>query len=372
MPAQLHLIGDRVDRLLAVLWGAQGTDLLLTVGLPPMIRVDGDLTPVAGEPVLTADDTDALVGEVLTPDQWAAWEGRQEYDFSFSWREHARIRGNAFTQRGLTAVALRMIPRTIPTPDQIGLPPVLRDLALRHQGLILMTGPTGSGKSTTLASLIGLINRSRGCHIITVEDPIEYVHDHQRAAVNQREVGTDTDSFHDALRSVLREDPDVLLVGEMRDLESIQFALTVAETGHLVFATLHTNDTAQSLGRMIDVFPAEQQAQIRVQLAAALSCVVYQRLVPRVGGGMVAAHEVLVATPAVRNLIKEGKTHQLRNSLVTGARDGMVTLEQSLSHLVQAGAVSEEDALARSLYPKDVEVRPRLGAGVAAPVGARR
>lgn len=362
MHSTAHQIGSRVDRLLAVLWEAGGTDLLLSVGLPPMLRVDGALSPVAGEAVLTAADTDALVAEVLTQDQAGAWEASHEYDFSFSWREDARIRGNAFTQRGLTAVALRMIPRAIPSPDDLGLPPVLRDLAMRHQGLILMTGPTGSGKSTTLASLIDLINTSRGCHIITIEDPIEYVHDHKRSAVNQREVGTDTASFPDALRSVLREDPDVLLVGEMRDLESIRFALTVAETGHLVFATLHTNDTAQSIGRMIDVFPAEQQAQIRVQLAAALSCVVYQRLVPRIGGGMTAAYEALVATPAVRNLIKEGKTHQLRNSLVTGARDGMVTLEQSLSRLVQDGVVTEADAAARSLYPQDIEARPRLAA----------
>jgi len=211
-----------------------------------------------------------------------------------------------------------------------------------------------------------MINTERACHIITVEDPIEYVHDHKRSAVNQREVGTDTDSFTDALRSVLREDPDVLLVGEMRDLESIRFALTVAETGHLVFATLHTNDTAQSLARMIDVFPAEQQAQIRVQLASALSCVVYQRLIPRVGGRMVAAYEVLVATPAVRNLIKEGKTHQLRNALVTGTKDGMVTFEQSLSFLVQQGLVSWDDAVTRSLYPRDIEARPRLHGSVPA------
>lgn len=360
----LHRIGDRIDQLLAALWEVRGTDLLLTVGLPPMLRVDGALIPVPGQSALTAEETDALLAEVLTPEQHTVWESQHEYDFSFSWREHARIRGNAFTQRGLTAVALRMIPRTVPTPDDLGLPPALRDLSMRHQGLILMTGPTGSGKSTTLASLIDLINTHRGCHIITVEDPIEYVHDHKMAAVNQREVGTDTATFRDALRSVLREDPDVLLVGEMRDLESIQFALTVAETGHLVFATLHTNDTAQSLGRMIDVFPAEQQAQIRVQLAAALSCVVYQRLIPKIGGGMTAAYEVLVATPAVRNLIKEGKTHQLRNSLVTGAQDGMITLEQSLSHLIQNGVVSAEEAVARSLYPKDIETRPRFSAGV--------
>lgn len=362
---QQHRIGDRVDQLLLALWDKKGTDLLLTVGLPPMLRVDGVMTPVPEAPALAAHDTIALLDEVLTPEQSEAWQRHHEFDFSFSWREHARIRGNAFTQRGLTAVALRMIPREIPTIEDLGLPPVLRELSLRHQGLILMTGPTGSGKSTTLASLVDLINRNRGCHIITVEDPIEYVHDHKMAAVNQREVGSDTASFHDALRSVLREDPDVLLVGEMRDLESIAFALTVAETGHLVFATLHTNDTAQSLGRMIDVFPADQQAQIRVQLAAALSCVVYQRLVPLIGGGMTAAYEVLVATPAVRNLIKEGKTHQLRNSIVTGARDGMNTLEHSLSHLVQQGVVNLDDALARSLYPKDVEVRPRMSAAVA-------
>src|SRR5215204_4651742 len=362
MNHHLHRIGDRVDALLNVLWDVKGTDLMLTAGLPPMIRIDGTLAPVPGESVLSGDDTNALLAEVLTQEQADIWNGQHEYDFSFSWRDNARIRGNAFTQRGLTAVALRMIPQQIPTPEDLGLPSVLRDLSLRHQGLILMTGPTGSGKSTTLASLVDLINSNRGCHIITVEDPIEYVHDHKLAAVNQREVGTDTGSFKNALRSVLREDPDVLLVGEMRDLESIAFALTVAETGHLVFATLHTNDTAQSLGRMIDVFPAEQQAQIRVQLASALSCVVYQRLVPRIGGGMIAAYEVLVATPAVRNLIKEGKTHQLRNSLVTGMRDGMVTLEQSLSALIQDGVVSESDAIARSLYPKDIEVRPRMTA----------
>jgi twitching motility protein PilT len=354
-------IGERIDSLLDSLWQARGTDLLLTVGLPPQLRVHGELVPVAG-PALTSDDTDSLLGELLTDGQSTAWKTQREYDFSFSWRDHARVRGNAFTQRGMTAVALRMIPRDIPSMNALGLPPALGDLARQHQGLILMTGPTGSGKSTTLASVIDMINRERACHIITIEDPIEYVHEHQRSAVNQREVGTDTDSFPDALRSVLREDPDVLLVGEMRDLESIRFALTIAETGHLVFGTLHTNDTAQSLTRMIDVFPAEQQAQIRVQLASALSCVVYQRLIPRIGGGMVAAYEVLVATPAVRNLIKEGKTHQLRNSLVTGTRDGMVTFEQSLSALVQAGVITYDDALARSLYPKDIEARPRLRA----------
>lgn len=362
---QEHQVGQRVDSMLATLWQARGTDLLLTVGMQPQIRVDGTLHPLA-VPALTADDTKTLLEEVLNNDQRIAWNQHHEYDFSFSWREQARIRGNAFTQRGVTAIALRMIPREMPTPDHIGIPPVVLNHARRHQGLVLVTGPTGSGKSTTLAAIIDMINRERACHIITVEDPIEYVHEHKRSAVNQREVGTDTATFPDALRSVLREDPDVLLVGEMRDLESIRFALTVAETGHLVFATLHTNDTAQSLARMIDVFPAEQQAQIRVQLAAALSCVVYQRLIPRVGGGMIAAYEVLVANSAVRNLVKDGKTHQLRNALVTGTQDGMVTFERSLSELVQAALITLEDATTRSLYPKDIETRPRLRASVTA------
>jgi twitching motility protein PilT len=316
--------------------------------------------------VLTGDDTDALLAELLTPEQATVWEANHEYDFSFGWRDNARVRGNAFSQRGTTALALRIVPREIPTIDALGLPPVLRDFARQHQGLVLVTGPTGSGKSTTLAAVINQINMDRACHIITIEDPIEYVHDHKRSAVNQREVGSDTASFPDALRSALREDPDVLLVGEMRDLESIRFALTIAETGHLVFATLHTNDTAQSLARIIDVFPAEQQAQVRVQLAAALTGIVYQRLIPRVGGGLIAAYEVLVANSAIRNLIKEGKTHQLRNSLITGQKEGMVTLEQSLSALVGAGYVRYEDAVARSLYPKDIEMRPRLQMGVPA------
>ena len=364
MHTHIHHIGSRIDGLLDALWGVGGTDLLLTVGLPPMLRVDGSLTPAPGTAALTAEDTDSLLSEVLTPAQVEAWEASQEYDFSFSWRDHARIRGNAFTQRGLTAVALRMIPRSIPSPDDLGLPPVLRDLALRHQGLVLMTGPTGSGKSTTLASLIDLINQTRGCHIITVEDPIEYVHDHKMAAVNQREVGTDTANFPDALRSVLREDPDVLLVGEMRDLESIRFALTVAETGHLVFATLHTNDTAQSIGRMIDVFPAEQQAQIRVQLAAALSCVVYQRLVPKDR----RRHDCGVRGPRRHTGGPQpgqgGQDPPAAQQPGHGTRDGMVTLEQSLSLLIQDGVVTTSRGRCAKPLPaghRDPSALPRRG-----------
>jgi twitching motility protein PilT len=358
--------GRRVDGLLEVLWRAGGTDLLLTAGIPPQVRVHGELRAVPQAAVLSGEDTDSLLAELLSAEQAAMYAERNEYDFSFSWRDEARIRGNAFRQRGATAVALRMIPSDIPRPEQLGLPPVLADFARRHQGLVLITGPTGSGKSTTLASLLDHVNENRACHVITIEDPIEYVHQHKRSAVNQREVGQDTHSFHAALRAALREDPDVLLVGEMRDLESMRFALTIAETGHLVFSTLHTNDTAQALARIVDVFPADQQAQIRVQLAAALTGIVYQRLLPRVDGGLVAAYEVLVANSAVRNLIKEGKTNQLRNCLVTGQKEGMVTFEQSLSALVQAGVVTYEDAVARSLYPKDVEREPRIRASVPA------
>ena len=348
----------RIDALLAELWNQGGTDLLLADGLPPQLRVHGELTSLPHQPSMTADDTRAILGEVISAETIATVMGGTEHDFSFSWRDQARIRGNAFRQSGVISIAFRMIPRTVPTMAELGLPPTLGTFTRIQQGLVLVTGPTGSGKSTTLAAMIGEINAQRACHIITIEDPIEYVHDHKRAMVTQREVGSDTASFHHALRSALREDPDVLLVGEMRDLESIRFALTIAETGHLVFATLHTNDTAQSIGRIIDVFPAEQQAQIRVQLSSALTGVVYQRLLPALDGGMVAAYEVMVADPAVRNLIKEGKTNQLRNSLVTGQRAGMVTFEQSLTVLIREGRISAEDAISRSLYPKEIELPP--------------
>jgi twitching motility protein PilT len=351
-------IGPAIDELLDAVWRAGATDLLLSVGAPPQMRVHGALTPVAGHKALSGSDTDALLAELLTEEQATKLDMHHEYDFSVSWRNQARVRGNTFSQRGFTAIALRMIPRRIPTMVELGLPHVMKALTAMHQGLILVTGPTGSGKSTTLASMVDEINSQRACHILTIEDPIEYVHDHKLAIVNQREVGLDTLSFRDALRSALRGDPDVLLIGEMRDLESIQTALSIAETGHLVLASLHTNDTSQALARIIDVFPADQQAQVRTQLAAALTAIMYQRLIPRIGGGLVAAHEVMIANTAVRNLIKEGKTHQLRNALVTGQREGMLTFEQSLATLVTAGAITHGDAVARSLHPRDLEPRP--------------
>jgi twitching motility protein PilT len=253
------------------------------------------------------------------------------------------------------ALSLRLIPYQIPSFEDLGLPPVLRNWVELPQGLVLVTGPTGSGKSTTLAAMLDKINKNRRCHIITIEDPIEYVHRHQLAAISQREIGLDTDSFARALRSALREDPDVLLVGEMRDPETIQTALTIAETGHLVFATLHTNDAGQAIDRIVDVFPGDKQAQIRVQLAASLTGIVSQRLLPRVAGGRVAAFEVLTATFAVRNLVREGKSSQLRNLITTGgAKFGMQTLEQSLSELVISGQVGYEEAVVHSLYPADI------------------
>lgn len=348
------------DQMLERLWDSSGTDLLLTPGTAPMMRVDGELTRLQDMPPQTGDDTARLLQELLTPEQLVVLGTGREVDFSFTWRDQARLRGNAFRTKGLPALALRLIPHEIPTLRALGVPGIVESFAELRQGLVLVTGPTGSGKSTTLAAVIERINQTRACHIITIEDPIEYVYDHKMAAVDQREVGADTESFPQALRSALREDPDVLLVGEMRDLESIQFALTIAETGHLVFATLHTNDTSQALDRIVDVFPSDRQAQIRVQLANALTGIVYQRLMPRIGGGLVAAYEVLVANSAVRNLVKDGKTNQLRNIVSTRQLDGMQTLEKDLSALVAAGDVAYDAACLVSLFPKEVEPPPAL------------
>jgi len=344
-----------MSSLLNNLWELNATDLLLTVGAPPLMRRDGHLQPFNGDLPLTAKDTASMLDSVLKSlGREPFTEDVHEMDFSFSYQDKARIRGNAYRQRGNVAVALRLIPHEIPSFEWLGIPAPVQKWAELRRGLVFVTGPTGGGKSTTLASLIEWINQNRRCHIITIEDPIEYVHEHALSAVDQREVGDDTLSFNDALRSALREDPDVLLVGEMRDLESIRFALTIAETGHLVFATLHTNDVSQALDRIVDVFPAEQQTQIRVQLANTLSGICYQRLLPRVDGGLVAAFEVMMATPAVRNLVREGKTNQLRNVLLTGQNDGMQTLEMSLSSLVHDGVIAYDEALSVSLYPKEI------------------
>jgi twitching motility protein PilT len=350
-------VEPRLDSWLAALAERDGTDLLLTADSPPLLRVDGRLTALADAPPLSGDEIESIGRLQLGAENAPNLHLGKEVDFSFSWRDQARIRGNAFYQRGNCTLALRRIPMHIPTPPELGLPGALANILRNPSGLVLVTGPTGSGKSTTQASMIDAINRTRPCHIITIEDPIEYLHTNRVAAVSQREIGTDTESFEKALRAVLREDPDVVLVGEMRDTESISAALTIAETGHLVFATLHTNDSAQAIDRIIDVFPAERRPQIQIQLASTLVSVIYQRLVPRIGGGMVAAYEIMLGSPAIRNLVREGKSRQLRNVVATSRNEGMQTIESALSELLRHGMIDFQTAIDASLYPQDI---PRL------------
>jgi twitching motility protein PilT len=342
-------IDDALDRLLST----GGSDLLISCGSPPRLRHDGSLKALEASP-LTPSTLEPMVRVLLDQRQWQELQRRRSLDFAFTWRDRVRIRGNAYFQRGSLAAAFRMLPLRIPTFEELGVPESVYRLVDRHQGLILVTGPTGSGKSTTQASIIDYINRTRPCHVVTVEDPIEYVHKHQAAIVDQREVGVDTASFEEALRSVFREDPDVVLIGEMRDLETMAAALSIAETGHLVLATVHTNDACQAVDRILDAFPIGQVQQARVQLSACLAGVIYQQLLPAVGGGRVAAFEILVANPAVRTLVKEGKTNQLRNVMQTSLREGSQTLERSLNELLQGGVVTERDARSRSLYPSEI------------------
>lgn len=350
----MSLDQTRIDPWLQALWNEGGTDLLLSGGSAPRIRVTGKLRPLEGVPILSGDEIRAVALDLLTPSQKDTFEEMLDVDFSFSWGDKARIRGSVFTQRGQTALALRVIPTKIPTFEELGLPWAADWVAEQPRGFVLVTGPTGSGKSTTLASIVNKINETRACHILTIEDPVEYVHFHKTSAVSQREVGLDSPSFDRALRSALREDPDVLLIGEMRDIDSIQIALTMAETGHLVFATLHTNDAPQAIDRIIDVFPAWRQEQTRVQLASSLAAIIAQRLIPRIDGGMVAAYEVLIATNPVRNLIREGRTNQLQNVMFTNTQEGMQTLESSLAKLVVNGVITYEDAMLTTAHPKEL------------------
>ena len=352
-----------IEEYLDELWRRGGTDLLLTSGAPPLLRIDGQIEQYDA-PALTDSSVQKMVGSVLGDDLRQKFDQSGEIDFSFTWGDSARLRGNAFRQRGTHALAIRMIPFRIPNLDELAIPSAVRDMIERPHGLILVTGPTGSGKSTTLAAMIDHINQTRACHIVTIEDPIEYVHAHKRSAVSQREIGQDSASFESALRAVLREDPDVVLIGEMRDPESIQAALTIAETGHLVLATLHTNDSGQAVDRIVDVFPAERRAQVQVQLAHVLTGVVYQRLVPRIGGGLVAAFEIMAGIHPVRNLIREGKTRQLRNVVATHRDSGMQTLEASLEKLIGEGLITHEAAMAASLFPREI----RAGAPSVVPI----
>ena len=345
-----------IENALDLLLEQGGSDLLISCGCTPRIRRDGILRPLRDDvPFLRPDDSEAMLREVLNDDQWDELQQRRHVDFAFTWRNRVRMRGNAFFQRGSLAAAFRLLPLEIPSFDDLGIPDAVNRLVGRHQGLVLVTGPTGSGKSTTMAAIVDQINRTRPCHVITIEDPIEYVHRHQLAVVDQRQIGMDAPSFADALRAVFREDPDVVLIGEMRDLETIAAALTIAETGHLVLATLHTNDSAQAIDRILDGFPTGQQQQVRVQLGACLAGVIYQQLLPATGGGRVAAFEILVVTSAVRALIKDGKTNQIRNFLQTNLREGCQTLERSLGALVKSGLITERSAMSRSLFPDEIQ-----------------
>jgi len=344
----LSLHEVHLDDLLEYTIAHSGSDLHLSANLPPMVRVHGRLVKSPWES-LKAVDIQRLMYDILTGEQIQRFEATNELDFSYWIGDDARFRGNMYRQRGAVGAALRAIPSRIPTLEELRLPLILEDLAQLPSGLVLITGPTGSGKSTTLAAMIDVINTSKDCHILTIEDPIEYLHEHKRSMVNQREMGSDTTAFATALRAALREDPDVLLIGEMRDLETIQTALTMAETGHLVLATLHTRSAPQTIDRIVDVFPAHQQDQIKVQLANALEAVVGQQLCARVGGGRIAACEVMTATSAVRNLIREGKTFQIPSVIETSTQEGMQTMDKALADLYRRGQITMEEALSRTL-----------------------
>jgi twitching motility protein PilT len=331
-----------------------GTDLALSIGSQPLVRVDGEIHPVVGLPPVDDAVMAEFLRDLLDEEHLAQLWVDRDIDFAFSYGLD-RFRGNVFFQRGLPTVALRLIQQRIPDFDEIGLPHSVRALTELQRGLILFTGPTGSGKSTSMATLVDAINMTRPCHILTIEDPIEYLHVNRKAVVHQREVGIDAQSFERALRAALREDPDVVLVGEMRDPESIAITLTLAETGHLVLSSLHTNDAPQALDRIVDVFTAERQGQVRLQLANTLSAVIAQRLIPRIGGGILAVYEVLLANSPVRNLIREGKTNQLRNAMQMSMSEGHLTMEMSLNELVRAGLITQETAVNAAFVPHEID-----------------
>lgn len=343
-----------IEQLLEITYSKKSSDLHLLADSPPILRIDGELTPIPGESPLSAELAKDLIYSLLTEEQKELLTVNKELDFSFAYGNKARFRANAYVQKGSYAASLRHIPLEIKTIDDLGLPPICHKFAQLKQGFILVTGPTGHGKSTTLAAIINEINQKRKCHIVTIEDPIEFIFPHAKSIVSQRELHQDTHSWEIALRSVLREDPDVVFVGEMRDLETISAALTVAETGHLVFATLHTNSASQTVDRIIDVFPEASKNQVRMQLSAVLEAVLSQRLLPSLKGGRIVATEVMVGTPAVRTSLREGKTHQLDNIIQTSAALGMNSLESNLVKLINEGKISLEVAQSYALRPEDL------------------
>jgi twitching motility protein PilT len=355
-PAPAAKQAPKIELLLEEVVKKDASDLHLQVGMPPMLRIDGALVPHSQQP-LDEKSVEELVFSLLDDDQKQILLRDKEFDFSFAFGDLGRFRVNAFHERGNLAAALRLIPNKIRTVEDLGLPQVVNKFTEYPRGLVLVTGPTGSGKSTTLAALVDRINSNRASHIITVEDPIEYTHKSKKSLVVQREVHYDTFSFAAALRSALREDPDIVLIGEMRDLETISAAITIAETGHLVFATLHTNSASQSIDRMVDVFPPHQQAQVRAQLGNILMAICSQRLIPALSGGRLAAAEILVATPAVRNIIREGKSYQLEAVIQTGAEFGMQSMDRTLVNLIHTGVISYDEA---RNYAVDLEELDRL------------
>src|SRR5918999_1792850 len=361
-----------LPELLKTLVEAGGSDLHITTQTPPQIRVHGHLQRVEG-PHLTPAETKQLAYSVLTDAQKKRFEENLELDFSFGIKGVARFRCNMFNQRGAVGAVYRVIPEKIRTFQELGLPPVIATLAERPRGLVLVTGPTGSGKSTTLAAMLDKINHERHDHILTIEDPLEFVHQHKNCLVNQREVHSDTQSFSNALRAALREDPDIVLIGEMRDLETVESALRIAETGHLTFGTLHTNSAAQTINRIIDIFPAHQQSQIRTQLSLVLEGIVCQALLPKIGGGRVVALEIMIPTPAIRNLIREDKVHQIYSAMQTGQEKvGMQTMNQSLATLYMKKMITLESAIQASSNREELQELINRGVGVVAGAGLGR
>ena len=346
----------KLDELLLTTARQGASDLHIGVGQPPTLRVDGALIPLEKEDVVTPETAAGLVGALLNDEQKAIFAEKKEHDLSYSLEDKARFRVNVFMQKGFAAAALRLIPVKVRTVEELGLPPIVHDFTKMSQGFVLVVGPAGHGKSTTLAALVDEINHTRTDHIVTIEDPIEYLFSQDRAIISQREVGADTMGFHRALKSVLRQDPDVLMIGEMRDSASIGTAMTAAETGHLVFATLHTNSAAQTIDRIIDSFPAEQQSQVTSQLAATLVAIVSQRLIPKIDGGRIPAMEIMFVNAAIRNLIRERKSYQINLVIETSAQEGMITLNRSLASLVDRRIVSLEQALIYSLNPGELKV----------------